>query len=337
MSLSRASDCEVDCKLGNLERVKQALAWFKSNLQHADAHATSDSEILRDQYRKAAHQMHGVTSAALITSAAHKHLHIVQWLVNEKLTPYINYRDNRGWSALSSAIVFGNLDIAKWLVNVAGADIKTFDSTGRTVLIEAAGQRKLDIVQWLVEDGRSTISRVDRQGYSALLYAASRAQYHIVQYLLTEAGESVSDALWMKLLQPTYIPWSKYFIYEDPDAASPRPSSLLRTMLFSSHPVPEVVIDARYQNQREFFARTCAHAAKLHIRRPIWLAEQSVMIAESLVWLPSSLVPLVSAYAAPSVDEVWSLVSAEIARPKKKRELQVPRRNPERVARKRRM
>ena len=108
-------------------------------------------------------------------------------------------------------------------------------------------------------------------------------------------------------------------------------------MLLSSHPVPEVLINAPYQNQREFFARTCAHAAKLRIRRPIWLAEQSVMIVESLIRLPSSLAPLVSAYAAPSVDEVWSLVSVETARPKKRRELQVPRRNPERVARKRRM
>ena len=165
-----------------------------------------------------------------------------------------------------------------------------------------------------------------------LLFAAARGCYRTVLYLLTEAGESVSDALWAKL--GSTFPWSPNFFYEDPHAESLEPSSLLRTMLFS-HPVPEFVLFQR--EFEEFFHRTYTHAVKLRILRPKWLAEQTVMIAESLVWLHSSLAPIISAYATPSIAEVWSLVSVETTCAKKTQEQQVLRRNPERVARKRRM
>ena len=308
---------------GDIERVKLALMWFSKR--------DAAREIMRDEMREREKEdMMDAVKYLYISAAKNGHLHIIQWLLKENFIG-VNTRNFLGQTALRTAIWNGNLDIAKWLVNVAGADVKELDHNGRTLLIEAAGQKNLDIVRWLVADGRSNLSHVDTQGETALLFAAARGCYHTVLYLLTEAGESVSDALWMKL-QPRY----PQFYYEDPHTESPRrPSSLLRMMLLSSHPVPEVV--ALDQNAREFFVRTCANAAKLRIRRPTWLAEQCVMIAESLVWLPSSLVPLMSAYAAPSIDEVWSLVSVKTARPKKRQEQQVLRRNPERVARKRRI
>ena len=286
------------------------------------------STVLLAQY-EAEEQMHNLILDVLINASRKKSIQIVQWLLTMK-PEYVSYEDRSGYTVLSSAICAQDLDIAKWLVNVAGADIMAVDKLGQTVLIKAASGicLNLDVVRWLVEDCRSIISHMDQTGNTALFYAAVGEHYDVVLYLLTSAGQSVSAALWVKLQ-----PLSAKFLYESPGV----PSALLRTMLFSSHPVPDVQIHDQYNHR--FFARTCTKATRLRRILPIWLETKLDVLAGELdKWLPPPIVRILADYSNPSSDEVWSIVSvASISRQKKKRDVLPVRRNPVRAVRKRRM
>ena len=246
----------------------------------------------------------------LIRAGQHGHLLIVQWLLNMNPKNVLK-KDTHGMTVLSWAICMGYLYLVKWLVVSAGADVTEVDAYGQTALMIAVrrGGNNTDIVRWLVEDGRSNI----------LLYAASRHYYSLAHYMLTNAGQSVSDELWLKLQ-----PLSANFIYEVAGVRCPKPSSLLMTMLLSHHPVPEVEIGGCSSNRR-FFVRTQAHATRLLSLLPTWLAEKYVELEIALVRLPKAIVTILSAYSYPSPDEIWSLLSVLLLR-----------RNPDRVARKRR-
>ena len=262
----------------------------------------------------------------LFTASQKRNIQIVQWVLTMK-PEYVSYQVCLGRTVLSSAVCARDLDIAKWLVNVAGADILAVDQLGQTVLIQAASTTllKLDMVRWLVEDCQSIISHIDNTGHTALLYAATFKNYDVVLYLLTSARQSVSDALWVKLQ-----PLSAKFLFKSPGV----PSALLLTMLSSSHPVPDVQIHD--QNNHRFFARTCTKVTRLRRILPIWL----VLLSDELAkWLPPPIVQILTEYSTPSPDEVWSIVSfGSIRRLKKKRDMDTQvRRNPIRAVRKRRM
>ena len=264
---------------------------------------------------KAEARMSELIFDALIRAGQHGHLLIVQWLLNMNPKNVLK-KDTHGMTVLSWAICMGYLYLVKWLVVSAGADVTEVDAYGQTALMLAVRRsgNNIDIVRWLVEDGRSNIA-------AALLYAASRHHYSTIHYMLTNAGQSVSDELWLKLQ-----PLSANFIYEVAGVRCPKPSSLLMTMLLSHHPVPEVEIGGRSSNRnRRFFVRTQAHATRLLSLLPTWLAEKYVELEITLGRLPKAIVTILSAYAYPSPDEIWSLLSV------------LPlRRNPDRVARKRR-
>ena len=291
---------------------------------------------MRDYVRSAAQNLHGLElvqsiffkSEALVGEANMRDLVLtmlmaatrcrnsqtVQWLLKMK-PEYVSSKDRGGYTLLSWAVYSCNLDLAKWLVNVAGADIAAVDELGQTLLIEAASgvYSQLDMVmlRWLVEDGRVNISHMDNTGNNALWYAAVRGNYDVVLYLLTNAGQSVSDVLWAKV-----HPLSGYFLYESCGVPSP----LLRAMLLSSHPVPDVEIHGQ-ENQR-FFARACVTATRLRGLLPRWLINKFELLLDSLTkWIPAPIVQILADYSTPSNDEVWSIV----------------RRNPVRAVRKRKM
>ena len=251
----------------------------------------------------------------LFDACAKGHLDTVQRLLNTKLI-CVESKGRFGYNALVISVFNGQLDIVKWLVDVAGADTTAVYQFGRTALMHAAGEQQLDIVRWLV--GSSDITHVANE--NALLYAISKGCYDDVQYLLTNGraigsmGSIESDALWNKLQ-----PICPVFIYEDTRAPVRRASLLLRTMLMA-HPAP-VDVKFKYYAERDkiFFVRTCARATILRKH----VALRFVVIKKSIEWLHPPIIPIVLAYADPSPDEVWFPVA------------QVPRRNPERAARKR--
>ena len=262
--------------------------------------------------------MRDLVLTMLMAATQCRNIHAVQWLLKMK-PDYVSYRDRDGYTVLSWAVHLRNWDLAKWLVDVAGADIAAVDELGQTLLIAAACKvyLQLDVamLRWLVEDGRmnnSTISHMDNTGNNALWYAAARGNYDVVLYLLTNAGQSVSDVLWAKV-----HPLSGYFLYESCGVPSP----LLRAMLLSSHPVPDVEIHG--QDNQRFFARACATATRLRGLLPGWLINKFELLLDSLTkWIPTPIVQIVADYSTPSVDEVWSIVR---------------RRNPVRAVRKRKM
>ena len=254
---------------------------------------------------------------ALFKACFEDRLDTVQQLLNTKLI-CVESKDSRGFSALALSVWNGHLDIVKWLVDVAGADTTAVDPDGRTALMTAADQGSLHIVRWLV--GRSDITQCANNGESALMYAVYRHCYDEAQLLLTHGraigsiGLIESKALWNKLQ-----PICPVFIYEDTRAPVRRASLLLRTMLMA-HPAP-VDVKFKYYAERDkiFFVRTCARATILRKH----VALRFVVIKKSIEWLHPPIIPIVLAYADPSPAEVWFPVA------------QVPRRNPERAARKR--
>ena len=295
------SDVIRAAEMNDLGKLESALTDFKK------------TEVPFLDREKAEARMSELIFDVLIRAGQHGHLLIVQWLLNMNPKNVLK-KDTHGMTVLSWAICMGYLYLVKWLVVSAGADVTEVDVYGQTALMLAVrrGGNNTDIVRWLVEDGRSNIA-------AALLYAASRHHYSLIHYMLTNAGQSVSDELWLKLQ-----PLSANFIYEVAGVRCPKPSSLLMTMLLSHHPVPEVEIGGCSSNRR-FFVRTQAHATRLLSLLPTWLAEKYVELEIALVRLPKAIVTILSAYSYPSPDEIWSLLSV------------LPlRRNPDRVARKRR-
>ena len=101
-----------------------------------------------------------------------------------------------------------------------------------------------------------------------------------------------------------------------------RPSTLLLNMLLLGPPPRDMGIlgSQRLHGGRKFFMEwamectgcnaflmnTCARAERLRARRPGWLVEKAVIVADSLERFPTSMVVLVEQYSSPSVEEIWS-------------------------------
>lgn len=95
----------------------------------------------------------------------------------------MNYGLCHGRTALHYASFAGQLDVVKYLMRDAGADVNARSGIGMTPLAEAASLGQLQVVRYLVECARADTSAVDIGGYNALMFAAEQDHLGIVQYL----------------------------------------------------------------------------------------------------------------------------------------------------------
>ena len=84
---------------------------------------------------------------------------------------------------------------------------------------------------------------------------------------------------------------------------------LFRTMILSG---PPPASDVQTITFKPLVTRTCMYAAKLRERTPEVLLQRSTIVRTSLKWMPCALFPLVLAYSALSIDEIWSVVGTHV-------------------------
>lgn len=108
----------------------------------------------------------------------------------------INVQNGRGLSALSVAILIGNIETAEYIIDI-GADVNVATSekdigfAGNTPLIEASGLGYLSLVNKLIERG-AKINATSEDGTHALYLAAQNGYFDIVK-ILVEKDPNVTD------------------------------------------------------------------------------------------------------------------------------------------------
>jgi len=81
----------------------------------------------------------------------------------------------------------GNLGLAKQMIE-DGANPRSRDENGVTVLMKAAMNGHFDVVKWLVEDCHVPLDEKDNEGMTALMHAAQKSQRDVTQYLVNKGS-----------------------------------------------------------------------------------------------------------------------------------------------------
>jgi ankyrin repeat protein len=114
--------------------------------------------------------------------AANKgHVHVVEYLRGRQDID-IDTRNEKGLTALDEACGNGHLEMVKLLV-AAGAEVNSQDSYDWGPLVSAAARGHLQVVKYLVEKAGADVRWADPDGQRAFVYAASRGHSDVVEYL----------------------------------------------------------------------------------------------------------------------------------------------------------
>jgi ankyrin repeat protein len=119
------------------------------------------------------------------------------------------YSARKGCNLLYVAAFQGHLDIVRFLVNEAKADVNLLDAGSCTPLYAAASKGHLAIVKFLVES-EANVFIADTGGWSPLHVAVSNGHYEVLQYLLQfyEDTDSLQSPLYLcDLKLYTYLRW----------------------------------------------------------------------------------------------------------------------------------
>ncbi|BCS01253.1 ankyrin repeat domain-containing protein [Aspergillus luchuensis] len=124
---------------------------------------------------------------ALYMAAQGGHRDIVEFLVQNKAS--VNHVNRYHGTALTAAVSFGNLDIARLLIEKgAGMGINFFGETGYTPLGTAVVQDRLEAIQFLLDEGADI--NQPGSGFGSPLAAAVRcSSYEVVQLLLNKGAD----------------------------------------------------------------------------------------------------------------------------------------------------
>ncbi|KAL3088391.1 hypothetical protein niasHS_008346 [Heterodera schachtii] len=99
----------------------------------------------------------------------------------------ISQTNGRGFSALHCAAVRGNSEVCELLLE-AGADVNQRKPDGTTPLMEASQRNQLNVAKCLVEIGGADIELADSDGHTPLTLAAFAGQLDFVRYLLAHGA-----------------------------------------------------------------------------------------------------------------------------------------------------
>ena len=98
----------------------------------------------------------------------------------------LEYSDERGYTALLFASIYGNKAMLKTLIN-AGADVNNSDNNGVTPLMIAVTNYDIDSIALLLDAGAS-IDKQDMEGNNAV-DIARYAGFNDIAYMMIEAKE----------------------------------------------------------------------------------------------------------------------------------------------------
>lgn len=122
--------------------------------------------------------------SVLYWAAQGGNLELVKWLVEtHKLDP--NLEDRDGYNALSNAIYYGHLPVARYLVE-KGAHLQAGFSRHQNLLQLAPKNGNLELLKWLIEEQKqSPLQRVEK--LTPVYKAAEYGQFEMVKYLLSRS------------------------------------------------------------------------------------------------------------------------------------------------------
>jgi len=142
------------------------------------------------------HAEDGLGRTPLSCAAVSGNLDVVKWLVQDA-GANVESQDNRwGRTPLSWAAWNGHLEVVKWLVQEAGADVDSQSAShgGRTPLSWAAENGHLEAVKFLVQEARANVERKqERGGWTPLSWAAKYGHLEVVKFLVWNAGAKVDS------------------------------------------------------------------------------------------------------------------------------------------------
>lgn len=113
---------------------------------------------------------------------------ILEKIYPDKLSKVINGIDEKNFTSLDYAIIYGHLGTVQHLVR-KGGDVNLKNTKGMNPLHFAVIYGRLDIVKYLVEK-RANINLRSKEGESPLHFAVMHGQLDIVKYLI-EKGASI--------------------------------------------------------------------------------------------------------------------------------------------------
>jgi ankyrin repeat protein len=105
---------------------------------------------------------------------------------------------------LYNAAGYGMLEVVRFLVKEAGADVNEAYEKGYTALYAAAQERNIAVVQCLVKELGADVNQANRDGCTPLYIAARKGHMAVVLCLVKECGADINRAT-HKGFTPLYI------------------------------------------------------------------------------------------------------------------------------------
>lgn len=131
-----------------------------------------------------------------------KNLDIVKYLIEKKAD--VEIADNSKFTCLMLASRTDSLDIVKYLVKVALADVNRKDINGTTALLCAAESNTLDSVTFLLKWG-AKLDVVDLFGNTPLLNAVLKGSIHIAHHFIYQETSKKQEIHALELLGATCV------------------------------------------------------------------------------------------------------------------------------------
>ena len=275
-------------------------------------------------------------NTALLHAAGNGHLAVVQWLL-QKGGACIDEVDSNNDRALIKAADKGWSDVVQWLLMAGGESLSDelwfrLRYPTNVELMFADPKMELIMIQHLnkITDGNATWMPLHarEEERAMLLRDQQELRELLARVQVTPDGvfpwlESYGRSLQLRI-QEKQKRVVELVIWNNVDSTR-RPSTLLLNMLLLGPPPRDMGILGSQRlhcgrtgllNKMEwvmectgcnaFLMNTCARAERLRARRPGWLVEKAVIVADSLERFPTSMVVLVEQYSSPSVEEIWS-------------------------------
>jgi ankyrin repeat protein len=126
---------------------------------------------------------------ALSFASLSGHLEVVKLLV--AAGGRVNPQGSNEWGPLMAAASGGSLQVVKYLVEEAGADVQCTDPNGMTLFMCAAGGGDIDVVEYLRGRQDIDIDAKTATGHTALDLACGKGHLKVVK-LLVAAGARVN-------------------------------------------------------------------------------------------------------------------------------------------------
>ena len=165
------------------------------NIMHSDQKSDKNRSTTDDDHLRTFASLFGETEIRdnrkhilLLDACYHGDVTGVQKLLQENID--VNYRDQRGCTALHLAAAQGQDAICEYLLD-NGAETRVRDINGRTALHHAAIAGNVSAVSLLLRHNKDLISYLDCDNRSALHYAASSGHLDAVKLLLDSRVQDV--------------------------------------------------------------------------------------------------------------------------------------------------